>query len=201
MFPSDVATTTPDYSAQLDAPILDVLKERWSPSIFDPEAVIDEADLASALEAARWAPSADNHQPTRFIVARRGTKTHEIVFDALMSGNQRWARAASMLIVILTELRGEDGKPRKWAYYDAGQAAAHFTIQAHARDLAAHQMGGFDPDAIRQAFGIDERFCPVAVIALGRHGDIEKAPDELRSRPKAWPRKRRAAADSVLVND
>ena len=43
-----------DRTAPTDAPILDVLAERWSTRIFDPRTPIDEAALASALEAARW---------------------------------------------------------------------------------------------------------------------------------------------------
>ena len=62
------------------APILDVLAERWSTRIFDAETPIDEAALASALEAARWAPSANNTQPWRFVVARRGTAEHAAHF-------------------------------------------------------------------------------------------------------------------------
>ena len=42
--------------AVTSAPILDVLAERWSTRIFDAATPIDEAALASALEAARWAP-------------------------------------------------------------------------------------------------------------------------------------------------
>ena len=58
-----------DRTAPTDAPILDVLAERWSTRLFDASAALDEDALASALEAARWAPSANNSQPVRFIVA------------------------------------------------------------------------------------------------------------------------------------
>lgn len=62
----------PNRTATTDAPLLDVLSERWSTRIFDASAPIDEQALRSALEAARWSPSASNTQPWRFIVARRG---------------------------------------------------------------------------------------------------------------------------------
>ena len=73
--------------AVTEAPILDVLAERWSTRIFDAETPIDEAALASALEAARWAPSANNTQPWRFVVARRGTTEHAQIVAALMGFN------------------------------------------------------------------------------------------------------------------
>ncbi|MFM9597024.1 nitroreductase family protein, partial [Streptomyces scabiei] len=65
-------TSVTTRTADTDAPILDVLAERWSTRVFAPTAPVDEAALASALEAARWAPSANNTQPWRFVVARRG---------------------------------------------------------------------------------------------------------------------------------
>ena len=51
------------HPADTDAPILDVLAERWSTRIFDAQTPIDEEALASELEAARWAPSANNRAP------------------------------------------------------------------------------------------------------------------------------------------
>ncbi len=67
-------STLTDRRAATDSPILDVLTDRWSTRIFDASAPIDEVALASALEAARWAPTAANTQPWRVIVARRGTR-------------------------------------------------------------------------------------------------------------------------------
>ena len=92
------------------APILDVLAERRSTRIFDAETPIDEAALASALEAARWAPSANNTQPWRFVVARRGTAEHAQIVDALMGFNQAWAADAAALIVFAASA-SLDGKP------------------------------------------------------------------------------------------
>ena len=72
--PKEVAMTIPllNRTAETDAPVLDVLADRWSPGP-SRRTTDRRAQLASALEAARWAPSANNIQPWRFIVARRGT--------------------------------------------------------------------------------------------------------------------------------
>ncbi|MDF2992074.1 MAG: nitroreductase [Microbacterium sp.] len=189
-----------DRTARTDAPILDVLAERWSTRVFDPETPIDEAALRSALEAARWAPSGMNHQPWRFIVARRGSEAFGRVVSALMGFNQAWAPNAGALIVALAETRTEDGEDRTWALYDTGQAVAHFTVQAHAGGLATHQMGGFVADDLRAAFGIEPRFVPVTVIAVGTLGDVEAAEEGLRQRELA-PRERRTVAESLLVDE
>lgn len=98
------------HTAQTDAEILDVMAERWSTRVFDPETPIDEAALSSALEAARWAPSANNTQPWRFVVARRGSDAHAAIVASLMGFNQAWAADAAALVVFATTTSIE-GKP------------------------------------------------------------------------------------------
>ncbi|GAA4072115.1 nitroreductase family protein [Microbacterium laevaniformans] len=192
-------STIAAHPADTDAPILDVLAERWSTRIFDPATPIDEQALASALEAARWAPSANNTQPWRFVVARRGSAAHAQIVDALMGFNQSWAADAAALVVFASAA-ALDGKPLPWAAYDTGQAAAHFTVQAHASGLHTHQMGGFDRDAIAAAFGFGDDLVAVTVMAVGALGDIDAAPEALRERELA-PRVRRPIAESLIVND
>ncbi|MFT4051011.1 MAG: nitroreductase family protein [Microbacterium sp.] len=184
--------------ADTDAPILDVLAERWSTRIFDPATPIDEAALASALEAARWAPSANNTQPWRFVVARRGSDAHATIVGTLVGFNQSWAADAAALVVFATTT-AVDGKPLTWAAHDTGQAAAFFTVQAHAAGLHTHQMGGFDRDAIAAAFGFGDTLVAATVMAVGALGDIAEASDSLRERELA-PRTRRPVAESVLLD-
>ncbi|MGJ4845156.1 nitroreductase family protein [Leifsonia sp. Le1] len=181
------------------APLIPALAERWSPRAFDPTAVVPETALTAALEAARWSPSASNTQPWRFIVARRGSAEFDIIASALMGFNQAWAGSASALIVAIAELEDAEGNPRRWATYDLGQAVAHLSVQAHHDGLHVHQMGGFDVDALRSAFDIEERFLPTSVSAIGILGDPDALPDPLRERELA-PRSRAALDEIVIVN-
>ncbi len=187
-----------DRTAATDTPILDVLAERWSTRVFDANAPIDESALAAALEAARWAPTAANTQPWRVIVARRGTDAHARIVETLSGFNRAWAPAAGALVVFVAETE-RDGRPMGWALYDTGQAAAHFTVQAHADGLSTHQMGGFDRDAVRSAFGLPATLTPVTVMAVGAFGDLDEASAELRERESA-PRSRRPIAESTIVD-
>ena len=191
-------STLTDRRAATDSPILDVLTDRWSTRIFDADSPIDENALASALEAARWAPTAANTQPWRVIVARRGTAEHAQIVAALAGFNSAWAGDAAVLIVFVAETI-RDGKPMTWALYDTGQVAAHFTVQAHADGLSTHQMGGFDRDAIAAAFELSDGFTPVTVMAVGSLGDIREASAELQARENA-PRERRSLDESVLIS-
>lgn len=191
----DTVTRTADTSY----PLLPTLAERWSPRAFDTEADIDEAKLTAALEAARWSPSANNSQPWRFIVARRGSSAFDTIIANLMGFNQVWASAAGALVVALAEVVDADGNDRRWATYDVGQAVAHFSVQAHHDGLHTHQMGGFDAAGLRAAFELDERFLPVSVTAVGMLGDVDALPEPLRERELA-PRTRNALDDLLVVN-
>lgn len=185
-------------SADTQVPVLDVLAERWSPRAFAADETIDETRLASALEAARWAPSANNTQPWRFVVARRGTPAHARIHDALVGFNQAWAGDAAVLIVAVAETADADGRPRGFAPYDLGQAVAHLSVQAHHDGLHVHQMGGFDRDALREAFALEARFEPLTVIALGPIGDPSTLPEVLQQR-EAAPRERRPLTESLIA--
>ncbi|MGO2745653.1 nitroreductase family protein [Microbacterium sp.] len=194
-----MSTPTLERIASTSVPVLDVLAARWSPRAFDATTPIDEAKLAAALEAARWSPSASNTQPWRFIVARRGTELHSRIDDALVGFNREWAGAAQVLIVALSEDQDADGNPRPWAQYDLGQAVAHLSVQAHADGLYVHQMGGIVRDQLRALPGVEERFTPTSVIALGELGDSSTLSEKLQER-EAAPRVRRSLDETVIAS-
>ena len=186
-------------SADTDASVLDVLADRWSPRAFDAHDAVDDAQLASALEAARWAPSANNTQPWRFVVAHRGSEAHARIHRALMGFNQVWAGNAAVLIVAVAETVSAEGRPLHYAPYDLGQAVAHLSVQAHHDGLHVHQMGGFDRDAVRAAFDLEDRLEPITVIALGPIGDASDLPEALQEREVA-PRLRRPLSELILAS-
>jgi nitroreductase len=187
-------------TAQTSAPVLDALAERWSPRSFNSEHTLPEGALRGLFEAARWAPSANNSQPWRFIVTRRGSESFAKIEAALAAGNQLWAGRAAALVVNIAEVEDADGTPRHFAEYDLGQAVAHLSVQAQSEGLHLHQMGGFDRDAVRTAFDIGERFRPVSVTAIGVVGPHEQLTEPLRER-EAAPRVRLPLEELVLVND
>ncbi|MFO7689911.1 MAG: nitroreductase family protein [Cryobacterium sp.] len=199
--------TTPNTSrnAVTDAPLLSPLAERWSPRGYSATAVIDEDTLTTVLEAARWAPSASNMQPARFIVARRGSANFALIAEALMGFNREWADTASVLIANVTQLNvpgqvGVEPKENPWARYDLGQAVAHLSVQAQHEGLHTHQLGGFDGAAIAAAFGLDADQSVVSVTALGVLGDLDDLTPELREREIA-PRVRKPLTELLLAND
>jgi len=184
-------------TASTTVPVHPLLAERWSPRGFDQAHEIGDEALAALLEAARWAPSAGNSQPWRFLVTRRGEPAHDRLFAALAPGNQAWAGAASALILVAARTAGDDGRPQPWALYDTGQAVAALVTQAQADGLSVHQMGGFDTGAVRAELGLGEDLTPVVVVAVGRHDTEAGLPEPLAAR-EAAPRTRHPVSDLLL---
>ena len=174
--------------APADAPILDLIRKRWSPRAFDP-APIPRETLRSLFEAARWAPSSNNGQPWRYIVAD-SEELRARVAGILTGRNPLWAPKAPVLVCIAAQMTFEDGKPNRHAWYDTGQATAVLTVQATSMGLFVHQMAGFDGAKARELFALPEGVEPVAMMALGGPGDPSALPDPLRERESA-PRSRR----------
>ncbi len=172
-------------------PIHDLLARRWSPRAFDDRPVEVDA-LRTLLEAARWAPSSNNEQPWRFIVA---TKDHETgwnrLFDCLAEGNQKWTVLAPVLMLSVASMHFEDdGKPNRHAFHDTGLATENLVLQATASGLVAHQMAGFDVEKARVDLRIPAGYEPVVMIAVGYPGNPDILPERLRER-ELRPRSRR----------
>lgn len=177
--------------AQTEYPINDLLAGRWSPRAFD-ERLVELQQLRSLLEAARWAPSSNNEQPWRFIVASKEHQTDwNRLFECLAEGNRRWAFRAPILILSIARMHFEDdGRPNRHAFHDTGLATENLVLQATAQGLVAHQMAGFDVEKARADLRIPAGYEPVAMIAVGYPGDPAVLPERLRER-ELRPRIRR----------
>ncbi len=165
-------------SNPVEHPVLDPIRDRWSPYRFDPQ-VIEPEKLIRCFEAARWAASSFNDQPWSWIVATRDdTVEFERMIGCLMGSNQDWARNAGALVLsVIRTTFGHNGKPNRVALHDLGQAAAHLALQATAEGLQVHQMGGVDLNKIRIEYAIPEGLDPQTAIAIG-YPDQSEPTDE-----------------------
>ncbi|MEV0644544.1 nitroreductase family protein [Phytomonospora sp. NPDC050363] len=186
-----------DRHAETSVPLHDLLATRYSTRAFDSEYTVADEEITALLEAARWAPSAGNSQPARFIVGRRDDENFTRILAALNPGNQGWARHASLLVVAVRVTADEKGPMPGSGAYDVGQAMAHLTFQAAADRLTVRQMAGFDRDALAASFGLPETLEPLTVAAVGRADDPKKLPDDLRG-PDDAPRVRLPLSELVL---
>ena len=182
--------------ADTQYPIHDVMRRRWSPRAFD-ERPIEPEKLRSLFEAARWAPSSNNGQPWRFLVATRDNKIdHDRLLNCLVEANQKWAYRAPVLLLSVAKLQFEDGSPNRHALYDTGMAVENLSLQATELGLVAHQMAGFLIDRTRTDCQIPEGYEPVAMMAIGYPGDPALLSDRLRVR-ETQPRVRKPLTEFV----
>jgi nitroreductase len=186
-----------EKSADTQHPIHDLLKRRWSPRAFSDQPVEAEK-LRILFEAARWAPSSNNEQPWRFVVANKDNETEwSRLLACLVEGNRKWAYRAPVLILSVASLNFEDDStPNRHAFHDTGMAVENLVLQATALGLAAHQMAGFDVEKARADLKIPSGYEPVAMIAVGYPGDPAQLSDRLRAR-EAQPRVRKPLTEFV----
>ena len=176
-----------------DYPIDPMFIERWSPRAFDG-ATMPEADLLTMFEAARWAPSAYNSQPWRFLYALRDTPSWDRFLGLLVPFNQSWAKETSALVFLVSNSTmvppGKDQAiPSHSHSLDAGAASSNFALQANKLGYYVHGMVGFDMDRAFAELGVPKGYRVEAAYAVGRLGDqVEAAGRCCRRREFPSPR-------------
>jgi nitroreductase len=175
-----------------DHPIDPQFLHRWSPRAFTGEP-IEESTLLTFLEAARWAPSAFNLQPWRFLYARRNTPQWDRFLPLLNDYNRSWAVTASALVIVLAKTtylpKGATEEVPSTTYsYDAGAAWGFLALQASLSGWAAHGIAGIERDKIRAELGVPDGYAIEAGIVIGKVGDKNVLPESLRAREVASPR-------------
>ena len=155
-------------------PLTPLIADRWSPRAFNPERTLSQSEVLALLEAARWAPSANNLQPWRYRVVRREEPVFgQLTGQGLTGFNQAWAPNASALVVLSVKTVKEDGSAwdKVGTHFDAGLSAAQLVMQAAAMGLHSHYMAGIVRDQVSEVLGIDDSEHVVVVIAIGEQAD------------------------------
>jgi len=162
---------------------------RWSPRAMSGEDV-SQNDIARLIEAARWAPSAYNEQPWRFLYCHRNTEHWPKFFDLLVEFNQQWTRNAGALFVVISKTTFDhDGKPNPTHSFDAGAAWQNLALQGTKMGLVVHGMAGFDAEKARKTLNIPPEYEVEAMIAVGKPGRVEDLPQEMQEREQPSDRK------------
>ena len=169
-----------------DHPVDPLFVNRWSPRAFEAKAM-PEGDLYTVLEAARWAPSAYNIQPWRFIYAMRDDAHWNVFLGLLDPFNASWAKNASALVFLvsdtLTPAHGASpAQPSRTHSFDAGAAWAQLALQATTMGYQAHAMAGIHFDEIRQRLSVPGNYRVEIAIAIGRQTDPCDLPPALQER-------------------
>jgi nitroreductase len=141
--------------------LLSHMQSRRSIRKYQDRSVPDDL-LEQVLEAARWAPSASNQQPWRFIVIRDPAIRRQI---APLAGTSliRWAHVEGA--PILLALCGRAGSPL--LHTDVALAGLQLMLQAHALGLGTCWIGAFERHPTAQLLRLPPEMHLVALLTLG----------------------------------
>ena len=147
----------------------EVVKQRRSLRSFAPVEVSE--DLIKDLAAvAGLAPSCSNKQPWRFVFVRSPGPLERMV-ATLAPGNAAWAKQACLILAVWSQAdfdcRTPDG--RDYYQFDTGMAAALLMLAATEKNLTAHPIAGFDPEAARQVLALPAGAQVITLIIIGGH--------------------------------
>ena len=177
----------------------DQFLKRHSPRAMSGEKLSQE-ELMTLFEAARWAPSASNIQPWRFIYAIRETPEFENMFSCLVDFNKSWCKNAAALIVTISaktslSSKGEP-RPNVTHSFDTGAAWENLALQAFEMNLVAHGMSGFDFKKAAEVLGVPDDYNVEMMIAVGKPGKVENLPEALRA--METPNDRRPLEETIF---
>lgn len=180
-------------------PLSTILKRRSPRSIVGEVPSLEQ--LEAIFEATRWAPSAFNEQPWRFIVVTKDSPApFEQALSCLLPGNRAWVqRAPVILFCIYKDFYDKNGQKNPTALLDLGLAVENMLIETVNQGLVSHPMSGILPDSIRELFSVPDGFTPVLAIAIGKLGSPDLLEGPLKEM-ELGPRVRRPLSSLFFDN-
>ena len=180
--------------------VSETIKNRWSPRSFSAQP-LTETDLNTLIEAATWAPSANNEQPWLFVTALKGSPAFDAVWSCLMAGNQPWAQNAGGFIVAVARTTfAANGNANPWAEHDLGLATGFLMLQATEMGLYTHPMAGYDRTKLNETLAIGEGLKALCVLAVGYLGEAEALEEPFKTR-ELTPRSRKSVEEVLLAKE
>ena len=169
-------------TAQVEHEVHEFIKNRWSPRSFDDKR-IEKEKILSLFESARWASSAHNEQPWRFVYAAKDNRAnYNKLLECVNENNRVWiATAPLLMLAVVRNDMVRDNKPNRHAMYDLGLATGNIMVEATSLGLYVHVVGGFDGEKARTLFNISSAYSPVTMIAVGYLGKPDALPEKYKA--------------------
>jgi nitroreductase len=157
--------------------VFEAIKERRSVRAYTSERVSQE-EVERLVDTARWAPSAGNIQPWRFVIVTNA-ETKRRLSDAAL--HQTFIEEAPVVIVVCVDVvqsslgygyRGAN----LYCLQDAAAAIENMLLAAHALGLATCWVGAFHEDAAAKAVNTPSNVRPVAIVTVGHPAEKPRVP-------------------------
>ena len=161
--------------------ILEVIKSRRSIRKYKPDPVSEE-EIGNILEAARWAPSAGNSQPWKFMVLR-SKEVRKKLADAIPTG--KFISSAPLGIAVIV-----NPKASTHPVEDGAAATQNMLLEAHSLGLGACWIGAYgtaNEEAAKKILNIPEEERILSIIAIGH--------------PAESPEKSRRSIEEIAFTD
>jgi len=173
-------------------------EKRRAVNFFDPTVTLSPSDLKSIYDAAKLAPSSFNLQPWKVVavlsqeekeklraVAMNQPKVTEAsavlvlfgntrqyaesqdVFDDYVAKGYMKAEAVPQYTAMAERLYGGE-RAIGYVSRNVGLFAMNLMLAALDQSWDTHPMDGFDIEGVRNLFGLDPKYVPVMLIAIGK---------------------------------
>ncbi len=143
---------------------LDLLHSRYSVRSFSDEQLSDE-QLAAILDAARTSPSACNNQPARLCVVQSAEGL------AKVDECSKCRYGAPTVVIVAFDskasAKGAGNESGDFGVIDASIALTNMANAAAALGLGSCWVGAYDPQAVRERFGVPADYVLVDMLMLG----------------------------------
>lgn len=158
--------------------VLKAIKERRSILNFKDEDLSQE-EIATVLEAGRWAPSFANLQPWRFLVIRDENKKEQLYEDVGEVTFFRKGLLDAPAIIAIAVNQDEDPDH----YIEAGAVATqNMSLAAHSIGLSSYWIGIFDiaenrksaEEKVKDTLELSDDFRVIALLPLGKSDQQEQ---------------------------
>lgn len=175
-------------------PLHELIARRRSGRVIDPRRAVDEEDVLTLLEAARWAPSCSNYQPWRIVVSQKDSL--EAVKACLSRGNA-WALNAPLILIFASkpdldcQIKGRDYYP-----LGIGLAVENVLLQGIHLGLVMHPIAGFREEEVKAALGIPVDYRVHTLVIAGHPGMPEDVDETVMVKERA-PRERKPLEEIV----
>lgn len=131
--------------------------------------------VESVLEAGRWAPSAKEAQPWRFVAVQEALTRRELAAAAF---NHPHVATAPLLVVCCARIHSHVSGSGRVSYpMDLAAAAQNMLLAAADMGLSTSWINGFRESAVRDAVDAPSEVPVVTILAIGYADGIRSLPD------------------------